>query len=196
MIGNITGDAVGTFDTDADAAEHSGRPAGEGRVRVRWGEDERASEIGCGGHVGWIEVPNATRQTNAVACDAHVSLLSGVEIRGEAYTGRGLRGLGAGGISQNIGRSGSPLDDKGGWGQLNVDVHPLVRIGAGYGEDRPDEPDVPANGRLNNQALSAYSIIRPGGPVFLGFEFRQISTRYGSGTVKNRHISIATGFEF
>lgn len=196
VIGNVTGDAVGLFDTDVDAAEHSGRPAGEGRLRVRWGEDDRASEVGCGGHVGWVETASATRQTNALACDAHVSLVAGVELRGEAYTGAGLRGLGGGGISQNIGRSGSPLNDKGGWGQINVDVHPLVRIGAGYGEDRPEESDVPVNGRLNNRAVAAYSIIRPGGPLFIGVELRQLTTRYAAGSVQNRHISIATGFEF
>ncbi|MDB4914219.1 MAG: hypothetical protein JWM95_1863 [Gemmatimonadetes bacterium] len=196
VIGNITGDGVGTFDTDADAAEKTGRPAGEGRLRVRWGEDERAGEVGCGGHVGWVAVPAATRQTNAVACDAHISLMSGVEIRGEAYSGRGLRGLGGGGISQNIGRSAAPLSDKGGWGQLNVDVHPVVRVGAGFGEDQPDEPDVPAGGRLNNQALAAYTIIKPGGPVFLGVELRRLTTRYATGSVRNNHISISTGFEF
>ncbi|MEO8620797.1 MAG: hypothetical protein ABI625_07015 [bacterium] len=121
VLASTTGDAAGLFDTDADAAERSGRPASEARVSVKWGEDDHPSEFGCGGHIAWVAVPSALARTDALACDARVAL-GPVEFRGEAYTGHGLRGLGGGGVSQNLSRTGNPLEDSGGWGQLNVDA--------------------------------------------------------------------------
>ena len=194
VLAPASGDAAGAFDTDADAAERSGRPASEARVRVRWGED-RPSEIGCGGHVAWIALAGALARTDALACDARV-VLGPVELRGEAYTGRGLRGLGGGGISQNLSRTGTPLEDSGGWGQVNVDANALVRVGAGCGVDEPHGGDVAPGGRLRNRACAGYTIIRPGGPLFVGAEYRRIETRYASGSVANNHLNLSLGFEF
>ena len=195
VLASTTGDAVGLFDTDADAAERSGRPATEARVRVRWGEDDRPSEIGCGGHLAWIALPGVLARTDAFACDARV-VLGPVEFRGEGYAGHGLRGLGGGGISQNLSRTGTPLEDSGGWGQINVEASSLVRVGAGCGVDEPVQSDVSAGGRLRNRACAGYTIFRPGGPLFLGAEFRQIQTRYSTGSVANNHLNLAVGFEF
>lgn len=194
VLANTTGDAVGLFDTDADAAERTQRPATEVRVRVRWGDDDRSSELGCGGHLGWVATP-LIRQTHAVACDARL-LIARLELRGEAYNGKGLRGLGGGGIGQNVGRSGAPLDDGGGWAQLNVEATTAIRLGAGCGVDRPSEGAVPSGGRLRNQACAGYTIIRPGGPIFLGAEFRRLETKYATGSVANNHLNFAAGFEF
>ena len=197
VLSNITGDAVGLFDTDVDAAERSGRPALEGRARVRWGEDERASEIGCGGHLGWLDVPSAARvQTHAAMCDARLSLTSQIDVRGEAYDGQGLRGLGGGGIGQNLDRFSLPLHDRGGWAQLNIDATSLVKLGGGCGVDMPAEGDVAASGRFRNQSCAGYSIIRPSGPLFIGGEVRRIDTKYTTGSVSNFHFSLAMGFEF
>ena len=195
VLASTSGDAVGLFDTDADAAERSGRPATEARVRIRWGEDGPPSEIGCGGHLAWIALPGALARTDALACDARV-VLGPVELRAEGYTGRGLRGLGGGGISQNLSRTGSPLEDSGGWGQVNVEANSLVRVGAGCGVDEPRQSDVSIGGRLRNRACAGYTIVRPGGPLFLGAEFRQIQTRYASGPVTNTHLNLSLGFEF
>jgi len=195
VLAPASGDAVGLFDTDADAAERSGRPATEARVRLRWGEDEHPGEIGCGGHVAWLAVPGALARTHALACDARI-VLGPVELRGEAYTGRGLKGLGGGGIGQNLSRSGLPLDDRGGWGQLNMVASPFAQAGAGCGVDTPAESDVGANGRLRNQACAAYTIIRPAGPLFIGAEVRRLDTRYASGSVGGTHLNLSFGFEF
>lgn len=195
VLASTTGDAVGLFETDVDAAERSGRPATEARVHVRWGEDDHPSEIGCGGHVAWLAVPGALERTDAVACDARVAF-GPVELRGEGYAGHGLRGLGGGGISQNLSRTGTPLADKGGWGQVNLDASALVRVGAGCGIDEPRQAEVPASGRLRNQSCAGYTIIRPGGPLVVGAEYRRIETRYLSGVVANNHLNLSFGFEF
>ncbi|MEP6621747.1 MAG: hypothetical protein ABJE47_20640 [bacterium] len=197
VLAPTTGDAAGAFDTDADPAERSEVPASEARVRVRWGEDDRASEIGCGGHLGYLALPGAaSARTYAAACDARVIVVPGVELRGEGYSGRGLRGLGGGGISQNVNRAGGPLDDRGGWAQVNVDMSSVLRIGGGCGADEPREADVPAGGRLRNQSCAGYALVRPTGPMFVGAEVRRITTRYTAGSVTNNHLNLAVGFEF
>jgi hypothetical protein len=196
VLANTTGDAVGLFDTDVDAAERSQRPAMEARLRVRWGDDDHPSEVGCGGHLGFLAVPGGdTENTHAVACDARV-IVSRLELRGEAYTGRGLRGLGGGGIGQNVGRLNVPLEDRGGWAQINVEANAIVRLGAGCGIDKTSESDVLAGGRLRNQACSGYTIVRPGGPLFFGAEYRRLETKYATGSVANNHFNVGMGFEF
>ena len=196
VLANTTGDAVGLFDTDVDAAERSQRPALEGRLRARFGEEDRPSEVGCGGHLAFLEIPGGTTATtHAVACDVRL-MVSRFDVRAEAYTGRGLRGLGGGGIGQNVGRLNQPLDDRGGWAQLNVEANSMVRLGAGCGIDQPEESDAPVGGRLRNQACSGYAIVKPGGPLFFGAEFRRLETKYTSATAANNHFSLAAGFEF
>ncbi|MEO8335950.1 MAG: hypothetical protein ABI664_13310 [bacterium] len=196
VLANTTGDAVGLFDTDVDAAERSQRPATEVRGRARWGEDDRPSEVGCGGHVSFLALPNdGNDRTGAIACDARL-IVSRLELRGEAYKGRGLRGLGGGGIGQNVGRFNAPLDDRGGWAQINVEANALLRLGAGCGIDTPTERDVLAGGRLRNQACSGYGILRPSGPLFFGAEFRRLQTKYATGSVANNHFNLSGGFEF
>ncbi|CAN5846158.1 hypothetical protein BH11GEM2_BH11GEM2_28380 [soil metagenome] len=86
--------------------------------------------------------------------------------------------------------------DAGGWGQVNVDVNPSFRFGGGCGADKPDEASLPLTARLHNQSCSGYTIIRPGGPIFIGGEYRRVETRYGSGTFANNHINVSLGFEF
>ncbi|MES2176617.1 MAG: hypothetical protein V4550_02035 [Gemmatimonadota bacterium] len=197
MLANINGDAVGLFDTDVDPAERSGRPAFESRVRARFGGEDMPSEIGCGAHVGWLTTPsNPSARTHAFACDAKLTLGPRADLQGEAFTGRGLRGLGGGGIGQNVGASLAPLDDKGGWAQLNVDLSTTARGGAGCGTDMPRELDVPAGGRLRNQACAGYAMVRPSGPLVFGAEIRRISTKYAAGSATNYHINFSAGFEF
>lgn len=195
VLSSITGDPVGTFETDVDAAEHTGRPANQARVGIRWGQDV-ASEIGCGGHLAWIDLSSAsTVKTYAGACDARI-VAGRAELRAEAYTGRGLRGLGGGGIGQNLARSGSPLDDKGGWAQLNLEASSVLRLGGGCGIDVPRAADVPLNGRTRNRACAGYAIARPSGPLFIGAEFRHIATNYGGTQRSGRHLNLSAGFEF
>lgn len=195
-LASTTGDAVGLFDTDADPAERSGRPAAEARIRLQWGEEGRKSEIGCGGHASWIATNDTDfAQSDAVACDARI-IVGPIEARGEGYQGHALRGLGGGGVSQNFNSEGGPLKDSGFWGQLSIEVNPAFRFGGGCGADKPDEATLPSTARLHNQSCSGYTIIHPGGPIFIGGEFRRIETRYTDFTYANNHFNISLGFEF
>jgi hypothetical protein len=198
-----------------DAGERSGRPAIEARLRAQWGDEEeraitgsamigdRGGEIGIGMHRGWIATARGTLEVSrAVSLDAHVVPMRGVELRGEAYAGRLLRGLGGGGIAQNFGTVdptappgslGLPVSDVAGWAQLNVQPHPVFIAGVGCGVDVVDADANPL--RRQNTACAAHIAWRPMQPLVFGLEYRQIGTRFPSGTHGARHVNLVLGFE-
>ena len=195
-----------------DAAERSGRPYLEGRLRARWGDPDGAAatdatigggggEVGVGVHRGWVAVADGVlRSSRALSLDARVSLTPLVELRGEGYSGRLLRGLGGGGIGQNFGVAeagealGPPVRDVAGWAQLNVQAHPLVIAGAGCGVDRAEDDDRPL--RRRNGVCAAHLLWRPAQPLVFGAEYRRLRTRYASGPARAGHFNLALGFEF
>jgi hypothetical protein len=205
VLAPTSGDAVGAFDTDVDAAERTRRPYIESRLRARWGEFEMAGEIGCAVHVGWVSagatraVPDSMLTSKAFGCDGRIPLTPWLEIRGEAYAGQLVRGLGGGAVGQGIGVNGKPIRNRAGWAQVNVKpVGSIWSGGAGCGVDDPRNEDVPhdATGRLQNTACALYGVVRPAGPVFVGAEVRRLATQYAAGRVDNHHLNLAMGFEF
>jgi hypothetical protein len=198
---------VATGEPDAvDAGERSRRPAVEARLRARWGGDEergisesaamgdRGGEIGVGIHRGWMATaPGRLEVSRALSLDAHVVLVRGVELRGEAYAGQLLRGLGGGGIAQNFGALGAPVRDVAGWAQLNVQPHPVLVAGFGCGIDLVDSDATPT--RLQNTVCAVHSAWRPMEPLVIGIEYRQLGTRFSTGTHGARHVNLVLGFE-
>ncbi|MDQ3950027.1 MAG: hypothetical protein M3282_06755 [Gemmatimonadota bacterium] len=198
-----------------DAAERSRRPTIEARLRARWGDEEeraitgtemigdRGGEIGVGMHRGWMAIaPGVLGVSHAVSLDAHIVPLRGVELRGEAYAGQLLRGLGGGGIAQNFGRvqPGAPpgslgpaVRDVAGWAQLNVQPHPVLVTGIGCGLDLVDPDANPT--RLQNTVCAAHAAWRPMQPLVIGVEYRQLGTRFATGTFGARHVNLVLGFE-
>jgi hypothetical protein len=203
VLAPTSGDPVGTFDSDFDAAERSRWPYLESRVRVRWGEFEMQGEVGCAGHLGRVVTNAATRakpdsslQSSGVSCDARLPIASWIELRGEAYTGRLLRGLGGAAIGQGI-IGGHAVENTAGWGQINL--HTMSNIwsgGVGCGVDAPREQDLDAASRRRNTTCAVYAIARPGGPIFVGAEARRMETTYLTRTFQNTHLNLAVGFEF
>jgi hypothetical protein len=200
-----------------DAGERSSRPAVEARVSARWpGGDyasrtsmsdaligDRRGEIGVGMHRAWVATGPATLvEGKAVSLDARVVLAHGLELRGEAYSGRLLRGLGGGAIAQNfgtplpglpIGSLGSPIRDEAGWAQINAQPTETLITGAGCGVDLTNKHD--AATRLQNTVCAVHADWRPVQPLLFGIEYRQIGTRYSTGVFGARHINLILGFE-
>lgn len=195
-----------------DAGERATRPAFEGRLRARWGDTtlsagsdisigEGGGEIGVGVHRGWVSIGDgAITTSHAIAVDARISLGPRAEIRGEAYGGRLLRGLGGGGIGQAFGRAvapatqGPPIRDRAGWGQLNARVINTLLAGAGCGLDVVNDDDRPT--RRRNTACAAHLLWRPSEPIVLGVEFRALETKFDSGAVgRVNHLDFGFGFE-
>jgi hypothetical protein len=185
------------FDTDNDVAEKSSRPYLQGRVHVRWGADEMEGDIGVGVHQGWIASKNDSLITSsAVAVDVKLPLTKWFEIRGEAFQGQALKGLGGGGIGQGLGLNGVPVHTSGGWAQVNFKPSSRVLLGAGYGVDDPRDSDLAAGSRLKNVVREAHIHVRPGGPFVFGFEYRRLETTYSTGTLANDHLNLSMGIEF
>ncbi|HEX7980529.1 MAG TPA: hypothetical protein VF461_18140 [Gemmatimonadaceae bacterium] len=196
----------------ADAGERSARPAFEGRIFAQWGDTtssgasdvtigEGGGEIGVGVHHGWVAVGDAPLQnSNALTADWRISFTPRVELRGEWYVGRLVRGLGGGGINQAFGRPianeplGPPINDQAGWAQLNAQFLQTLLGGAGCGLDVVDLADRPV--RTRNTVCSTYMLWRPSEPFFVGLTFRGIATKYDTGATGHvRQLNLGLGFE-
>jgi hypothetical protein len=197
VLAPTTGDPVGTFDTDVDAAERSRRPYVQGRVRAQWGQDETLGEIGVGVHRGWIRRTDGRLvDSEALAADVLLPLGRRVTLRGEVYRGQALRGLGGGGISQNLTIPGDAVEDEGGWAQLEFRPTNLLAFVGGCGVGDPTDVDSLPAGRLKNRVCSVSATLRPGGPAFVSLGWRGLRTTYNTGTFTNNHFNVALGFEY
>ena len=193
-----SGEPQGTFLTQPDAAERSGRPYLQGRLRARWGADDAASEVSFGGHYGWLLDSTGGRvSSKALAASVWMPLARSLEVRAEAFTGQALAGLGGGGIGQNMVRNGVPVGAKGGWIQLNIRPAASLELGGGAGIDDPDDSDLVAASRLRNTAFEGHVVWRRS-PVVIGLEARGVRTRYAPplGTRSAAHVNLGAGFEF
>jgi hypothetical protein len=193
VLAPTSGDPVGLFETENDLAERSQLPYLQQRVFVKWGGD-LAREVGCGYHVGWLAPVNyyTKVESNAIACDFMLPVNEMVELRGELFTGQALKGLGGGGIGQNLTPSNTALPTRGAWVQANAQPFATWRVGAGCGTDQPTGPAT----RRRNDSCAGYAMVRPGGPAFLGAEFRRTRTGYVGANYVNDHVTLALGFEF
>jgi hypothetical protein len=195
-----------------DAGERSGRPAFEGRLGARWGDTTSAGatdasigdgggEIGIGVHHGWVSVGDAPLQnSNALTADWRISFTPRVELRGEWYVGRLVRGLGGGGINQAFGKPvgdeplGPPINDQAGWTQLNAQFLPTLLGGVGCGIDVADQADRPI--RTRNTVCETNLLWRPSEPFFVGLEYRGVATKYDTGATGHvRQLNLGLGFE-
>jgi hypothetical protein len=194
-----SGDAQTAFFTQPDIAERSSRPYVQGRLRARWGSGATQGELNLGGHLGWLAIgPDRRITSRAVAVSVWTPLTRRLELRGEAYTGRALAGLGGGGIGQNFGLDSAAVRTSGGWVQLNLKPTVAWEIGAGAALDDPDDADLNATTqRLRNLAVEGHASWRQE-PVVIGLEVRRLETRYG-GSLSDAgatHVNLALGFEF
>lgn len=198
VLAPTSGDPAAAFETDFDLAERSSRPFLQARGSLSWGDAELTREIGCGVHEGRLIVAVGSepeRRSRAFACDARIPVVEQLEIRGEYFRGEVLRGLGGGGIGQNFVTSvagTAPLATVGGWAQVNVHPTPILRIGAGFGTDNPDDLSV----RHRNDAIAAHLILQPAGPMFFGLEGRRLRTSYVGARYSNDYVTLGAGFGF
>ena len=195
-----------TGEPGVNAAAATGRPFVQGRLRMRWqpattvSGEPPAAEIGVGVHRGWYALGGDTLSVGyATTLDARIGFPHGLELRGEAFRGRGLSGLGGGAIEQELGApaptasSGVLLRDTGGWAQLNWQATTTILAGAGCGVDDVNPDDRPL--RQRNQSCAAYTAWRPMQPLLFGLEFRRLDTRYAAGNAHGNQLNFSIGFE-
>ena len=183
-----------------DFGERTRLPFVQARLRARWGEEEMRGEVGVGVHYGWIATLGDTNLTsNAVSLTWQVPFTSWMEMRGEAYTGQVLQGLGDGGAGQNFGQNALgkkiPLRDTGGWLQLNFKPDAGWTLGFGAGRSQPNDSDLPDITR--NDLAEAHMIWRPGGLPVISLELKEIQTTYrATGLSRTRQVNLGFGVEF
>ena len=194
------GDVIAGDADQADIGERQRAPMLEARLRARWGEDDMRGEFGVAGHFGWLGTAgDTTLTTSAVAVSWVVPMVSWAEVRGEAYTGQMLRGLGGGGAGQNFGANAAgapiPLRDTGGWAQLNLKPDASWTVGLGAGRSEPNSEDRPT--RMRNDAFEVHTIWRPGGLPLIGLELKEIQSTYRTGGLsRTRQVNLSVGVEF
>jgi hypothetical protein len=194
----VTTEAPVTFNPEPSRAERSLRPFAQGRVLLKWDRPRSDGEVSLGVHYGWIATTADTLLiTRAAAAAVRFTLTQYIEIRGEAFLGQALAGLGGGGIGQNLNAQDKPIRARGGWVQLNLMPRADVEIGGGYGFDDPDDADLPvATARLKNVSLEGHLHYRPG-PLVLAVEFRRVETSYSTpGRLFVHHLNVGMGFRF
>lgn len=193
--------------SDVNAGARSGRPYLQGRMRFRWMDaahvagavDEPRAELGIGVHRGWWRTGDSLTTSRATAVDLRVSLPRGLEVRGEAFQGRALAGLGGAAVEQTLGQptavsaTGVVLGDRGGWVQLNWKATPATMAGVGCGTDRVTLADRPE--RERNDVCAVHGLWRPIQPLVFGAEYRTLRTWYAGRPVSGRHVNFSIGVE-
>jgi hypothetical protein len=191
--------AQGPFLTSPDRAEQTTRPSLESRLRLHFGSGTSRGEVSVGGHLGWLSTTgDSLLQSAAAVLLLQLPLGRMAEIRGEAFTGKGIAGLGGGAIGQNFGVGGALVRTHGGWGQLLLKPRSDVELGGSYGMDDPKDEDLdPATARLKNETMAGHIQWRPA-PFILGLEYRHIATTYGPAVGKQTagHLNLALGAQF
>lgn len=205
VLAPTNGDATGLFDVGIDQGERSRRPALQGRLRLRWGPEDEGGEIGVGAHKAWLASAN-----NESLLGSHAYVVSALiplgpfEVRGEAFDGAALRGLGGGGIAQGV-FGNTPVRTRGGWGQVNLRYRSFLTVGGGCGWDTPRRADLPtpaaaaaATVRLWNNICEGHAIARPDGPLLAAVTYRRTRTKYipPVGPIVNGHINLTLGYVF
>jgi hypothetical protein len=195
VIASSAGEPQDPFFTRPDRAERSGLPAFEGRVLVRWGSGDRRGELGIGGHAGWLATaPDDRVSSRALGISLRAPVGALLEVAGEYVLGRGLAGLGGGGIGQNLTPDSAAVRTQGGWAQLVVRPSSRWELAAGGGMDDPRDEDVAPTGRLANRSFTAH-VVWNALPVRVGAQYQLLATRYGSGTRTNHQLGAAFALE-
>ncbi len=186
------------FLDSADTGEKSRRPFVQGRLYIGWGEGETESQIGIGIHRGWIATPGDTLlASEAYTADLRLALGEKILLLGEGFlNGKATAGLGGGGIGQEFGLAGRPVESRGGWGQLNVRPSFSWELGAGAGIDNPDDALLTPIQRGRNIIYEGHVHWRPGGGLLMGAAFRRIETTYAAGKISANHINAFVGVAF
>lgn len=197
LVAPWTGGDIVAGDTidRVDAAERARRPFVQGRVGLEWGEDAMAGLLAVGVHQGWItRATGALDESRAITAMLRAPMTEWLEWRAVVYRGQALRGLGGGGVSQNVSPTGEPLRDTGGWAQLLVRPATGWNVAGGCGVSDPDDAQGPV--RRHNRQCEGSVTWRAGSLPLLGLSYRRVATGYASGTRTVGHLNFVTGIEF
>jgi hypothetical protein len=176
----------------ANTSELSRKPAVEGRLSWRGGDEERSPAIGVGGYYAAHRSPTGARgESWAATFDYHLPLPAHLQWTGNIYRGQGLGGLGAGGYKDYLYRAASGVgyvrwfEDVGGWSQLKQKINDRVEWNLAYGIDnvfagqlRPFVTSSSSfyNALARNRTFTGNVIYSPRAYLLFSVEYRHIQT--------------------
>jgi hypothetical protein len=201
---------------EATSAENSRWPGVQARIALLGtNAREESSQIGVGGYFAPHLSPFGRRYDAwAVTLDTHLRLGGGFSLTSSAYRGLALGGLGAGTYKDIVYRPGPggagyysrPLDDVGGWVQLQEKFSERLQVNAAFGTDQGFAREVsryalPTNTYLQNLARNttwtANFIYSPSSYLLFSAEYRHLKSAPALGEGYDSNIfGAAAGYRF
>lgn len=202
----------GTSVQGFNLAEHSRTPGVESRIAFLGADDENGLQIGVGGYFSrHTTVGRRNFDASATTLDWRVPLWRNAGITGNAYYGRALGGLGAGGYKDYVYRSDTSgvvitaPRDAGGWIQLKQTFNQRFDWNTGFGIDnvyaadlRPNTLSPSVYGNIaRNRAVYSNLIYTPRAYLLFSAEYRYLTTWPVAGSAWNANIfGLAAGYRF
>ncbi|HUR29233.1 MAG TPA: hypothetical protein VM509_13680 [Planctomycetota bacterium] len=176
-------DAAGTAGAGFRDGETSGLPTLQARLAYSFLISGQKAEVGVWGHQAWEEPDTSFAGENefeskAYGVDVTLPVYEDrVTLKGEAWKGEDLDDV-RGGIFQGINTTtGDEIESRGGFVELGVKITTHTSLFAGWSNDNPENSDLNANGRAENQIW--YGAARWNyKPVAFGLEYLDWTTKY------------------
>ena len=168
------------------AGENSGAPIFAARLGYA-GKTKAggAYQLGVAGHVEELDfdadgggpLGEESYDSSSVSLDFKAPLYRDrLSLMGEAFTGENLADV-RGGIFQAVSMTGEEIDSEGGWLELVFQATPNCSLHAGYALDDPEDDELDANGRSENE-IAYLAVRRKWGPLSAGLEYLNWTTEY------------------
>jgi hypothetical protein len=206
------GDFPQTFiGTEAPGVGELGRmPALEGRVAWTIGSGDRDYSFGFSGHYGRGKNVGTVGDTTVVqsvdswgaAVDWVVPFTHFLNLTGEAYMGRalGIYNVASGETVGAVGTTGGHgVLSRGGWAQLQLNLHKYWQFNGGYGIDNPDASNLPVGSRNRNQNYFGNIIFSLNPNIQFSLEYRRLITAFRNQpffTGRGNQLTLSAAYSF
>ncbi len=173
--------AISPTDLDGDGVR-DGDDAAVPNFQTRLGYAGESWELGLSGHFGreetTTEIAGEDRfDSSSVSLDFKGEA-GRLTVLGELWSGENLDDF-RGGIGQGVNAAtGEEIASEGGWLELGLELSRIYSLHVGYTIDDPDDGDVPAGGRIKNEAWYLVQRFRFGRPFLLGFDYLYWTTEH------------------
>jgi len=120
--------------------------------------------------------------SSSMGADFTIPVISLLTVRGEVWTGKNLSDF-RGGIGQGVNTTtGKEIESTGGWLELLCKLNPKFQASIGYTKDEPEEDDVTATGKTENETWYVGGLYKPGAGLAFGLEYINWKTEYKDNT--------------